>query len=467
MSNKANNPKSSKLFRGKSFAVTIATVLLFAAVLTFAIYEGTKNTVSVTANGEQEEVRTHAETVGAFLKEQEIKPGEHDFLSHSEETVINEDLVLEWDAAEQYSVTVDGKATAAWTTENTVSEILEKANIELTEHDKVSPALEEQVDEETTIAVEKAYEVTIHDGLKEKKVWSTSTTVADLLKQHDISLGKLDRVENEMDEVVLPNSAVKVVRVEKITDVVEDSVKYAVEMKKDNSLLKGSEKLVQKGANGVVEKTYEVVKENGKEVKRDLKNEKIVKEPTKQVTAVGTKTVVASVSRGMQTKTAAPAPKTESVKQETPVQEKKQAVPQQAKAAVKTASVEKTPEPKPEPKPEPAAKPAPVKAAPAEAEPAGGKEFYVSATAYTASCTGCSGITATGINLHNNPGLKVIAVDPSVIPLGSKVWVEGYGNAIAGDTGGAIKGNKIDLFMANKSDALSFGRKQVKVRILN
>ena len=61
----------------------------------------------------------------------------------------------------------------------------------------------------------------------------------------------------------------------------------------------------------------------------------------------------------------------------------------------------------------------------------------------------------------------MIAVDPSVIPLGSKVWVEGYGNAIAGDTGGAIKGNKIDLFMANKSDALSFGRKQVKVRILN
>ena len=55
--------------------------------------------------------------------------------------------------------------------------------------------------------------------------------------------------------------------------------------------------------------------------------------------------------------------------------------------------------------------------------------------------------TATGINLRSNPNLKVIAVDPSVIPLGSKVWVEGYGYAVAGDTGGAIKGNKIDLFM--------------------
>ncbi|WP_223643284.1 G5 and 3D domain-containing protein [Planococcus sp. 4-30] len=444
MSNEANNTKSSKLFKGKSLAVTIATVLLFAAVLTFAIYEGTKNTVSVTANGEQEEVRTHAETVGAFLEEQEIEAGEHDFLSHSKETVIDKDLALEWDAAEQYNVTVDGEATSAWTTENTVAEILAKANIELTKYDKVSPALEEQVDEETTISVEKAYEVTIQDGLKEKKVWSTSTTVADFLKQHKVSVGKLDRVESEMDELVLPNSKVKVVRVEKVTDVVEDSVKYAVETKKDNSLLKGNEKVVQKGANGVVKKTYEVIKENGKEVKRDLKNEKVVKEPTKQVTAVGTKTVVATVSRGAQAKAAPVA-----------AQEEKKAAPQKEKAVVKTASAET------------AATPAKAKAAPAEAEPTGGKEFYVSATAYTASCTGCSGITATGINLHANPGLKVIAVDPSVIPLGSKVWVEGYGNAIAGDTGGAIKGNKIDLFMANKSDALSFGRKQVKVRILN
>ncbi|EIM05859.1 hypothetical protein A1A1_13952 [Planococcus antarcticus DSM 14505] len=459
MSNKVNITKSSKLFKGKSLAVTIATVLLFAAVLTFAIYEGTKNTVTVTANGEKEEVRTHAETVGDFLKEQDIKPGEHDFVSHSTETAINEDMALEWDAAEQYAVTVDGKATSAWTTGNTVSEILETANIELTKYDKVSPALEDQVDEETTISVEKAYEVTIQDGLEEKKVRSTSTTVADLLKQHKVSLGKLDRVESEMDELVLPNSEVKVVRVEKVTDIVEDSVKYAVETKKDNSLLKGSEKLVQKGTNGVVEKTYEVVKENGKEVKRDLKNEKVVKEPTKQVTAVGTKTVVASVSRGTQAKVAAPAAKAEPVKQAAPAQEKQKAAPQQEKATVKTASVKKAPAAP--------AKAEPAKTAPAEKEPSGGKEFYVSATAYTASCAGCSGITATGINLHSNPGLKVIAVDPNVIPLGSKVWVEGYGNAIAGDTGGAIKGNKIDLFMANKSDALSFGRKQVKVRILN
>ncbi|MDQ1000616.1 3D (Asp-Asp-Asp) domain-containing protein/LysM repeat protein [Neobacillus niacini] len=102
-----------------------------------------------------------------------------------------------------------------------------------------------------------------------------------------------------------------------------------------------------------------------------------------------------------------------------------------------------------------------------EAAAPSSKEITVEATAYTATCEGCSGITATGINLLENPNQKVISVDPSVIPLGSKVYVEGYGEAIAGDTGGAIKGNKIDVFIPSKQEAINFGRKQLKVTILN
>jgi len=95
------------------------------------------------------------------------------------------------------------------------------------------------------------------------------------------------------------------------------------------------------------------------------------------------------------------------------------------------------------------------------------KILYMSATAYTAYCSGCSGTTATGIDLRANPEAKVVAVDPSIIPLGTKLYVEGYGYAVAGDTGSAIKGNRIDLFMAERNDAIQWGRKTVKVRILN
>lgn len=112
-----------------------------------------------------------------------------------------------------------------------------------------------------------------------------------------------------------------------------------------------------------------------------------------------------------------------------------------------------------------------VEAPKKEAQPvenqATGNEITVEATAYTASCEGCSGITSTGINLKENPDMKVISVDPSVIPLGSKVHVEGYGNAIAADTGGAIKGNKIDVFVPNHDDAVKFGRQEVKVKIID
>ncbi|WP_394219784.1 LysM peptidoglycan-binding domain-containing protein [Halobacillus trueperi] len=93
------------------------------------------------------------------------------------------------------------------------------------------------------------------------------------------------------------------------------------------------------------------------------------------------------------------------------------------------------------------------------------KTLNMEATAYTAFCEGCSGTTYTGIDLRANPDQKVIAVDPNVIPLGSEVYVEGYGKAIAGDIGGAIQGDRIDVFMADRSDALDFGRKSVEVKV--
>ncbi|KAB2336549.1 LysM peptidoglycan-binding domain-containing protein [Cytobacillus depressus] len=93
------------------------------------------------------------------------------------------------------------------------------------------------------------------------------------------------------------------------------------------------------------------------------------------------------------------------------------------------------------------------------------KEITVTATAYTASCTNCSGITATGINLKKNPNAKVISVDPKVIPLGSKVYIPGYGEAIAADKGSSVKGNKIDVFIPSKQQAIQWGKKTVKIKV--
>ncbi len=85
------------------------------------------------------------------------------------------------------------------------------------------------------------------------------------------------------------------------------------------------------------------------------------------------------------------------------------------------------------------------------------------ATAYTANCSGCSGYTASG----KRAGHGIVAVDPHIIPLGSHLYIPGYGHALAGDTGGAIRGNRIDLGFESASDARSFGRRPIVVYLLN
>jgi 3D (Asp-Asp-Asp) domain-containing protein/peptidoglycan hydrolase CwlO-like protein len=93
-----------------------------------------------------------------------------------------------------------------------------------------------------------------------------------------------------------------------------------------------------------------------------------------------------------------------------------------------------------------------------------GRVLYMQSTAYSWREAGSGYITATGIDLRSQS--NVIAVDPSVIPLGSLVEVEGYGMAIAGDTGGAIKGNIIDVHFPTVDQCLTWGRRNnVKVVI--
>lgn len=101
--------------------------------------------------------------------------------------------------------------------------------------------------------------------------------------------------------------------------------------------------------------------------------------------------------------------------------------------------------------------------------------FEVEATAYTARCEGCIGITYSGYDVRNTVytpnGNRVIAVDPSVIPLGSTVQIAlGDGTtyvAEALDIGGAIKGNRIDFLVETYEEAIQFGRQTVSIEILN
>jgi uncharacterized protein YabE (DUF348 family) len=382
----------------RNIAIAVGSVVALSSGVGYGAYEATKETVTLSLNGKEKTIRTHANTVEEMLRDNDVKVGPHDYVYPSGNTAITDNLKVVYETAKPVQLVIDQEQKQIWTTADSVQELLKQQHIKLNEHDQVKPGLDAPLTNDLKIEIERAFQVTVNVGGKKQQVWSTSTTVADFLKKQQVKLNELDRVEPGLEEKITKGSVVNVIRVEKVTDVVEEPIKYAVVTKKDSNLQKGKQKVLESGKEGLVEKHYEVILENGKEVSRKLVKTETVRESQDRVVAVGTREIRQQVSRG-----------TESV----------------------------------------------------------AKEFYVTATAYTAYCNGCSGTTATGVNLRANPNVKVIAVDPKIIPLGSKVYVEGYGYAIASDTGSSIRGYKIDVFFPDKSSAYRWGRKKVKVKVLN
>lgn len=92
------------------------------------------------------------------------------------------------------------------------------------------------------------------------------------------------------------------------------------------------------------------------------------------------------------------------------------------------------------------------------------EELICSATAYTADV---GSLTASGRVVERNPnGISTVSVDPNVIPFGTYLYIEGYGYAVAADTGSAIKGNKIDVYFDSDSECNNWGRQAIKVTVL-
>ncbi|MEB3750617.1 MULTISPECIES: G5 and 3D domain-containing protein [Geobacillus] len=399
-----NGRKWLDLWR-KNVTVTAGGFLAISATTGVASYEMAKDDVTLTANGEKQEIRTHAQTVKELLAEQHIEPRKEDYVYPSLDTPITDDLHIIWEASKEVTLAVNGEKKTIWTTADTVAELLRLQHVTVGPHDKITPSLSAKIKKGMKIGVEKAFPVRIDVGGKQQQAWTTSTTVADFLKQQGIQLGQLDRIEPSLQETVREPMTIRIVRVKKVTDVVEEPIDFAVVTKRDDSLPKGERRVIAPGEKGKVQKTYEVTLENGKETARRLVAARTVKESKARIIAIGTK-----------------------------------AMPPRWTLSDRPSS--------------------------RGADDTAAKEFYVTATAYTAYCEGCSGITSTGVNLRQNPSAKVIAVDPSIIPLGSKVYVEGYGYAIAADTGSGIRGYKIDVFFPDRSDAFRWGRKRVKIRVL-
>ncbi len=381
---------------------SIFSVLIVVVFSVWGISDALKAEVTYAADGNSQTIKSSNDTVGDLLEDLEIDVTKEDLLSHEVDEILEDGMKIEHIKAKEITVIIDGDEKTYHSTADNVETFFKEENLDFSKEDDVSQAPSTKVKEGLVINVTKAFEVPVNYAGEKETVWTTGGSVEEILSEHDFEVKAADKVKPAKEEQIEAGSSIKVTEVTEKTVTEKESINFKTKEKEDDKLEKGTEKVVQKGKKGSLEKTYNIVLENGKEVEKTEIDKKVLSEAKEEVLAIGTKVTPKETENNKST-----------------------------------------------------------------SEPSGGQTKTMEATAYTAECTGCSGITATGINLSSNPNKKVVAVDPSVIPLGSKVWVSGYGEAIAGDTGGDIKGNRIDLHFPNKQAAYSFGRQAVTVKVIN
>ena len=175
------------------------------------------------------------------------------------------------------------------TKKGTVREILIANDIPFGADDRVEPGLDTKVNGGETISIYKAHEITIVDGDTTTVRKTTYKKVEDILKELNITLGEKDEVTPGLNSEVATVDTIKIARTGKTTETKKEVIKFETKEEKDDSKYVDEKVTKVEGKNGEKEVTYNVVRENGKEVSREVASEKVLTEATAKVVVVGTK----------------------------------------------------------------------------------------------------------------------------------------------------------------------------------
>ena len=175
------------------------------------------------------------------------------------------------------------------TKKGTVREVLIANDIPFGADDRVEPGLDTKVNGGETISIYKAHEVTIVDGDTTTVRKTTYKKVEDILKELNITLGEKDEVTPGLKSEVATVDTIKIARTGKTTETKKEVIKFETKEEKDDSKFVDEKVTKVEGKNGEKEVTYNVVREKGKEVSREVASEKVITEATAKVVVVGTK----------------------------------------------------------------------------------------------------------------------------------------------------------------------------------
>ncbi len=297
----------------------------------------------------------------------------------------------------------DGIASGYRTIASNVDQLFKQQGIQISDMDMVSWDLKNPIEHGMKIEIGRPFDVKLSIGFNEEKITvKTGDTVKSIIDDLRLTRGVAYHYDGDLDTVLTPGDTLDLYTYKREVFEINDVIPFGTRTEHNPELFVGTEKVAYPGAEGIKSTLVKVDYTNEFEQSRMILAEEVISAPQDRVIHIGTK----------------PLPKY----------------------------------------------------VPGLKDLVYSQQFVMSATAYTAGpeSTGKNpgdpgyGITATGKQVSHG----IVAVDPRVIPLGTRLYVEGYGVALAADTGGSIKGMKIDLFYENLNDALRFGRRNLKVYVL-
>lgn len=279
------------------FALSAIFVTLGVAFTVYAA-QGDEHEISLVVDGSTQEIVTRATTVGQVLESNDVALESYDVVEPSAKAEVENGMKIVVTTSFPISVT-DGNLTfQTFTAYKTVGEALEQLDIKLKKYDTVIPPLESEIQQNTKILIARSSAIQIKDGNDTREVTTLRETVRGLLDELDITLDDDDTMTPSANALIEPGMTIAITRVEKDEITEEESIPFETAYQDDATLLKGKEQVAVEGQNGVREKTYKIVKENGEEVSRDVVSEEVLQEPVTRVIHRGTKEPIGRVQSG-------------------------------------------------------------------------------------------------------------------------------------------------------------------------
>jgi len=279
-------------------------VLLGVAALVVALalgggtYAATAKTVTITVDGQQQEVSTHAGSVEGALESAGLSVSEHDVLAPAADTDISDGSQIALERGRLLTLTIDGQERQVWTTATTVEEALTELGQNPGAYALSADRSREVPLDGLAVTAETIFATSLSDGgAPAKNLQSSANTVGDLLKEQGVKLGALDTVSPDAKTPLTNGLAVSVTRVTKATVTEQAAVAQPADQQvEDSNLDEGSSNVTQEGSAGTDNVTYEVTTTNGAQTAKTEVSRTAVTPAQPRIVAVGTKPVYTSSS---------------------------------------------------------------------------------------------------------------------------------------------------------------------------